>query len=116
MARGKFSKASRANNRQNGSNRRAPSSLHQQRGKKYNKKHVEENFNKINKNITYEGISYMVIYELVNDIPVIHQIIKNKNCVTFKDLENCVVRDIIIRNGVSRVLYYEHIKNKIIIN
>ena len=110
MARGQLSKASRANNRNNGSKRRAPSSLHQQRGKKYNKKHAEENVNKINKYITFEGTSYMVIYELVNDIPVIYQIIKNKNCVTFKDLENCVVRDIKIRNGVSRVLYSNHIK------
>ena len=105
MPRGKLSKASRAHNRQNGTTRLSPSSLHQQRGKKYNKKHVEENFNKISKYITYEGISYMVIYELVNNIPVIHQIIKNLNCSTFKDLENCSIRDISIRNGVSRLLY-----------
>lgn len=105
MPRGKLSKASRAHNRQNGKNRLAPSVLHQQNGKKYNKKHAEENLNKISKYITYEGISYMIIYQLVNDIPVIHQIIKNKNCVTFKDLKNCSIRDISIRNGVSRLLY-----------
>jgi hypothetical protein len=110
MPRGKLSKASRAHNRHSGANRLAPSVLHQQKGKKYNKKHLEENFNKLSKYITHDGISYMVIYQLIQDIPVIQQIIKNQNCVTFKDLENCSIKDIGIRNGVSRILYSEYIK------
>lgn len=109
MPRGKYAKAQRANNRQNGTARRAPSCLHQKNGKKYNKKHVEDNFNKISKYITYDGTSYMVIYNMINDIPVIHEIIKDKNCVTFKDLVNCTIKDINIRNGVSRILYSEFV-------
>ena len=106
MARGKFSKALRSHNRHNGG-KCAPSALHQRGGKKYNKKHTIQKDGKTSKFITYNGKSYMVLYELINGIPIINSIIKNKNCVTYTDLENCVVRDIDIRNGVSRILYSE---------
>lgn len=105
MARGKFSKAARSHNRNNGGGKCAPSALHQKSGKKYNKKHATERDCTISKFITYDGISYMVMYKIINEIPVIASIIKNSNCVTFQDLENCYIRDIDIRNGVSRILY-----------
>ena len=105
MPRGNYAKANRHHNRKK-HNLSSPRPLHQQHGKKYNKKDVEEHSNHYSKHITYNGKSYMVLY-ILNDknIPVIQSIIKNNNSITFKQLSNSIVKDINIRNGVTRLMY-----------
>jgi len=110
MPRGNHSKANRHHNRKN-NKLSSPRPLHQQNGKKYNKKELEEHSYHYSKYITYNGKSYMVLY-ILNDknMPVIQSIIKNNNSITFKQLSNSVVNDINIRNGVTRLMYESFIK------